>query len=147
MDGRFYIFFSLFVEDRNKYGILVNNIVDSHSSTLYHLDAMANSSISIQSVANPQDNVDVCNNSALAKAIEENRRNSLFCQNVFYFVDGNAWHLGKMVDLDIMVSRKLFWHNEGIQLAKHNSVINACLERPKLKNTTYASPHIQNENN
>ena len=48
-------------------------------------------------------------NSALAKAIEENRHNSLFCQSVFYFVDGNAWHLGKMVDHDIMVTRKLFF--------------------------------------
>ena len=52
---------------------------------------------------NPQHNVDVCINFALAKAIEENRHNSLFCQSVFYFVD-----LGKMVDLDIMVTRKFF---------------------------------------
>ena len=108
---------------------------------------MANSSAFVQSVKNPQHNVDVCNNSALAKAIKENRHNSLFCQSVFYFMDGNAWHLGKMVDLDIMVTRKFFGINEGLQLAEHNSVINACLERPKLKNTTYASPHIQNENN
>ena len=54
-----------------------------------------------------------------------------------------------MVDLDIMVTRKFccccFCVNEGIQLAEHNSVINARLERPKLKNTTYASPHVQNE--
>ena len=61
-------------------------------------------------------------------------------------MDSNAWHLGKMVDLYIMVTRKFFFGiNEGIQLAKHNSVINARLERPKLKNTTYASPHVQNE--
>ena len=44
-----------------------------------------------------------------------------------------------------MVTRKFFGINEGTQLVKHNSVINARLERPKLKNTTYASPHIQNE--
>ena len=44
-----------------------------------------------------------------------------------------------------MVTRKFFGINEGIQLAKHNSVINACLKRPKLKNITYASPHVQNE--
>ena len=84
MDGRFCIFFSLFVEDKNKYGILVNNIVDSHSSTLYHLNAMADSSTFVQSVENPQHNVDVCINSALAKAIEENKHNSLFCQSVLY---------------------------------------------------------------
>ena len=61
-------------------------------------------------------------------------------------MDGKAWHLGKMVDLDIMVTRKFLGINEGIQLAKHNSVINAHFERPKLKNTTYeSSPHIQNE--
>ena len=88
----------------------LHNIVDSHSSTLYHLNAMADSSTFVQSVENPQHNVYVCINSALAKAIEENRHNSLFCQNVFNFMDSNAWHLEKMVDLDIMVTRKLFWH-------------------------------------
>ena len=66
---------------------------------------MADSSTFVQSVENPQHNVDVCINSALAKAIEENRRN-LFCLIVFYFVDCNTWHLGEMVDLDIMVTRK-----------------------------------------
>ena len=50
----------------------------------------------------------MCIHSALAKAIEENRHNSLLCQSVFYFVDGNAWHLGKMVDRDIMVTRNFF---------------------------------------
>ena len=78
-------FFSLFVEDRNEYGILVDNIVMTDSSTF------------VQSVENPQHNVDVY-------------INSLFCQNVFYFVDGNTWHLGKMVDIDIMVTRNFFWH-------------------------------------
>ena len=69
---------------------------------------MADSSTLVQSVENPQHNVDVCINSALAEAIEENRHNSLFCQSVVYFVDCNPWHLGKMVDLDIMVARKFF---------------------------------------
>ena len=72
---------------------------------------MAGSSTLVQSVENPQHNVDVCINSALAEAIEENGHNSLFCQSVFYFVDSNAWHLGKMVDLDIMVTKNFFlWH-------------------------------------
>ena len=35
--------------------------------------------------------------------------------------------------------------NEGIELAKHNSIINAHFARPKLKNTTYASLYVQNE--
>ena len=86
----------------------LHNIVDSHSSTLYHLNAMADSSTFVQSVENPQHNVGICINSALAKAIEENRHNLLFCQSVFYFVDCNVWHLGKMVDLDMMVTRKVF---------------------------------------
>ena len=51
---------------------------------------MADSSPFVQSVKKPQHNVDACINSALAKAIEENRHNSLFCQSVFYFVDGNT---------------------------------------------------------
>ena len=44
-----------------------------------------------------------------------------------------------------MATRRFLSINEVIQLAKHNSVINAHLERPKLKNATYASPHVQNE--
>ena len=89
MDGRFCIFFSLFVKDRSKYEILVNTpfkkcvnvhkIIDSHSSNLYQLNAMADSSTFVQSVENPQHNVDICINSALAKTIEEDRHNSLFC--------------------------------------------------------------------
>ena len=59
-------------------------------------------------------------------------------------MDGNTWHLGQIIDLDIMVTRKFLSINEGIQLAKHNSIINAHLERPKLKNIMYASPHVQN---
>ena len=105
---------------------------------------MADSCTFVQSVENPWHNVYVCINFALAKAIEENRQNSFLCQSVFYFMDSNAWYLGKMVDLDIMVTRNFFFFfciNEGIQLAKHNSVINSRLERPKLKNTTNASPH------
>ena len=43
-----------------------------------------------------------------------------------------------------MVARKFPSINKGIQLAKHN-IINAHLERPKLKNTTYTSLHVQNE--
>ena len=70
---------------------------------------MADSSTFVQSVENPWHNVYVCINSALAKAIEENRHNLLFCQSVFYFMDSNAWHLEKMVDLDIVVTRNFFW--------------------------------------
>ena len=65
--------------------------------------------------------------------------------SVFHFVDTNAWHLGELVDLDIMVTRNFISINEGIKSVRHNSVINAHLERPKLKNTTYSSPHVQNE--
>ena len=61
----------------------VQNIVDSHSSTLCYLNAMADSSTFVQSVENPWHNVDVCINSALAKAIEENRHNS-FCQCILF---------------------------------------------------------------
>ena len=50
-------------------------------------------------------------------------------------MDSNTWHLGEMVDLDIMVNRKILNINEDIQLDK--------LERPKLKNTM--SFHVQNE--
>ena len=75
------------MKDRSKYGILINasfkkkrvnvhRMVDSHSSNLYHIIVMADSSIFVLSV---EQNVEVCINSALAKNIEENRHNSLFC--------------------------------------------------------------------
>ena len=44
-----------------------------------------------------------------------------------------------------MVAVRFLSINGGIQLAEHNSIINAHLERSKIKNTTYASPHVQNE--
>ena len=44
-----------------------------------------------------------------------------------------------MVDLDLMVARKFLNIDRGIQLAKHNSIINAYLERLKLKNATSIS--------
>ena len=92
---------------------------------------MADSSTFVQSVENPQHNVDLCIYSALAKSIEESRHNFFVLPSVFHFVDSNTWHLGEMVDL---VTRTFLSINEGIQLAK--------LERPKLKNTTHASPHV-----
>ena len=83
------------MKDRSKYGILVNTsfkkwvnvhkIVDSHPSNPYDLNAMADSSTFAQSVKNPQHNVDACINSALAKTIEKNRHNPLFCPSVFIF--------------------------------------------------------------
>ena len=39
---------------------------------------------------------------------------SIVLPSVFYFVDINAWHLGKVVDLDIMVNRIFLSINEGI---------------------------------
>ena len=44
-----------------------------------------------------------------------------------------------------MVTMKFLNITEVINLAKHNFIINAHLERLKLKNTTYTSPHVQNE--
>ena len=57
----------------------VYKIVDSHPSNPYHLNAIADSGIFVQSVQNLQHNGDVCINSALAKTIKENRHNLLFC--------------------------------------------------------------------
>ena len=47
--------------------------------------------------------------------------------------------------LDLMITRKFLGINEVIRLAKYTSIKNPHLERPKLKNTTYASPNVQNE--
>ena len=69
---------------------------------------------------NPQHNVDVCIDSALAKAIEENRYNSLFCR-VILFCGQQCLALRE----DIMVTKKFLSINEGIQLAEHRSAINA----------------------
>ena len=82
MDGSFCIFLNLFVKDRGKYGIQINtpfkkwvnvvhNIVYNHSSNLYHLNTMADSCTFVQSVENPQHNVVVCNNFALAKIMRK----------------------------------------------------------------------------
>ena len=51
---------------------------------MYHLNIMADSRTLVQSVENPQHNVNVCINSALAKIIEENGHDLLFCR--LYFI-------------------------------------------------------------
>ena len=78
---------------------------------------------------NPQHNVDIY--MLILHWLKLLRKTDKFVVllKVFYFVASNAWHLGNMVDLDIMVTRKFLGINEGIQLAKHNSFINAHLER------------------
>ena len=90
MDDGFLYFLQLVCKDMSKYGLLVNSlsnksvrvhqIVNGHSSNLYHLYAIADTCAFIQSVESPQHNVDICTNSVLPKTIEENRHNSLLCQ-------------------------------------------------------------------
>ena len=93
---------------------------------------MAYSSAFFQSVENPQNDVNVCINSAPDKTIEENRYIHFSAQCILFCGQQHLAFRG-MVDLDIMVIRKFLSINEAIQLAKHNSIINAQLERPKLK--------------
>ena len=57
---------------------------------------MADSSTFVQSVENQQHNVDLCIYSALAKSIEENRQNSLFCQVYFILWTAFFWALMKV---------------------------------------------------
>ena len=67
-------------------------------------------------------------------------------QNVFDFLDSNALHLCEIMYLDIMVNRNFF-----LALMKLFNRLNitqslrAHLVRPKLKNTMYALPHVENE--
>ena len=75
LDGGFCIFCSLFIKDRSKFGVLVNTpfknwvkvnkVVGGHSSNQYHHNAMADASAFLQSVENPEKNVDICINSIL----------------------------------------------------------------------------------
>ena len=77
----------------------VHKTVDSHSSNLYHLNAIADSSTFVQSVENPEHNVEVCINSALAKAIEEKRHNPFFCRVYFILWTGLALREGGELDI------------------------------------------------
>ena len=82
LDGGFHIFYSLFIKDRSKYGVLVNTpfkkwvkvnkVVGGHSSNQYHHDAMADTNAFLQSVENPEKNVDIHINSILERTIMEN---------------------------------------------------------------------------
>ena len=74
---------------------------------------MAFANAFIQSVESPQHNVDIC-------------RVNL----ILWMAVPSTW--GEMVYLDIIIARKFLSINGGIQLAKHNPIINSHLERPKL---------------
>ena len=155
LDGGFCIFCSLFIKDRSKYGVLVNTpfkklvkvnkVVGGHSSNQYHHNAMADTSAFLQSVENPEKNVDVRINSILERTIKENRHiiqsfaeYILFCGQQCLALRGDCEVSGANGNpRNFLALMKL--------LAKHDPTINAHLESPKLRNASYISPHIQNE--
>ena len=69
LDGGFHIFYSLFIKDRSKYGVLVNTpfkkwvkvnkVVGGNFSNQYHHNTMADTGTFLQSVENPEKNVDI----------------------------------------------------------------------------------------
>ena len=95
LDGGFCIFCSLFIKDRSKYGVLVNTpfkklvkvnkVVGGHSSNEYHHNTMADASAILQSVENPEKNVDICINSILERTIKENRHIIQCCAECILF--------------------------------------------------------------
>ena len=90
----------MFIKDRSKYGVLVNTpfkkwvkvnkVVGGHSSNQYHHNAMVDTSAFLQSVENPEKNVDIRTNSILERTIKENRHIIQCCAESFYFVGSNA---------------------------------------------------------
>ena len=94
LDGGFCIFCSLFIKDRSKYGVLVNTpfkkwvkvkVVGCHSSNQYHHNAMADASAFLQSVENPEKNVDIHINSIFERTIKENRHIIQCCAECILF--------------------------------------------------------------
>ena len=157
LDGGFCISCSLFVKDRSKYGVLVNmpfkkwvkvnKVVGGHSSNQYHHNAMADACAFLQSVENPEKNVDIRinSNSILERTIKENRCIIQCCAEYILFRGRQCLALRGDCEIsgangnpgNFLALMKL--------LAKHDPAINAHLESPKLRNASYVSPHIQNE--
>ena len=63
----------------------MNKVVGGHSSNQYHHNAMADASAFLQSVENPEKNVDIHINSILERTIKENRHIIQCCAECILF--------------------------------------------------------------
>ena len=136
----------MFIKDRSKYGVLVNTpfknwvkvnkVVGGHSSNQYHHNAMADVSAFLQSVENPEKNVDIHTNSILERTIKENRHIIQCCAECILFCGRQCLALRGDCEVsgangnpgNFLALMKL--------LAKHDPAINAHLESPKLRNAS-----------
>ena len=95
LDGGFCKYCYRFVKDRSKYNVLINKpfkkwvkvskTMGNHATNTYHLNAVADACAFLQSVKNPEGNIDVCIDTECACNIQENRHIVRCCAESILF--------------------------------------------------------------
>lgn len=155
VNGGFCKFCALFSRNRDSLGMLVNKpftmwvkvhkIVEGHASNNYHFRAVHDALDFQRSIEHPETNIDVRMSSNLFQRIQENRHIVKCCAECILYCGrqcialrgdnekrnqpGNPGNFLAMLRL----------------VANHDPVLKTHLETPRQRNSTYISPHTQNE--
>ena len=119
--------------------------MDAHSFSSHHYHAVECALEFQRSIEQPQHNVDMRLNTELFRCFNENRHiiKINVVQRVFFTVVDSALHLGEI--LKIFLSWQPWKFLGYADCHGQSSVLETHLESPRLRNTTYISPQIQNE--
>lgn len=154
-DGGFCKFCALFSKNRDSLGVLVNKpftmwvkvhkIVEGHTSNNYHFRAVHDALDFQRSIENPERNIDVRMSASLFQRIQENRHIVKCCAECILYCGRQCIALrGDNENINQPGNPGNFLAMLRL-VANHDPVLKAHLETPRQRNTTYISPHTQNE--
>ena len=155
LDGAFCLPCTIFVTDRDKYGLLVNKPFRAwhrksdklvpHFTMHYHYQSVQASETFIKSIEQPQSTVTVMHDTIKLKNIKHNRDIIKAVANVVLYCGRQCIGLkGKEEFLNLPGNPGNFLALMRL-LGKYNNDIKMHIEHPSLKNATYLTPRIQNE--
>ena len=119
--------------------------MDSHAKNQYHTQAVEDALTLKQSIEHPERNIDVCMSAEKLHLIAENRHIVKCCAESILYCGRQCIALrGDIERLDQPGNPGNFLAMLKL-LANHDPILKAHLEKPRLRNATYLSPHTQNE--
>ena len=155
LDGGFCKYCVLFAQNRKSLGFLVNKpfttwvkvnkVVDGHAANRYHIDAVEAGLTFKRSVEHPEENIDVRFNTDMLHLISENRQIVKCCAEAVLYCGRQCIALrGDNEKLDQPGNPGNFLALLKV-MSTHDHILKCHLEKPRLRNATYISPHTQNE--
>lgn len=146
----------MFVKDRNSLGALVNypcrkwikvnKIVEGHKGTLYHKIAIECAVNFRQLINHPELSINARISTEILNRIQENRHILKCCANCILYCGRQCIALrGDQENLEKMDQNPGNFLSMLKVLASYDPVLKNHLEKPRQRNATYLSPHIQNE--